>query len=327
MGSNNNAFNPSGSYFFWMKRSRKPSEIKQISDRIVFFDILRILFISFIVYGHMHVLNNPWLNALFQDGYTPFSIYPISLGTLALYGMFFISGAVIEYHYKKIKNASEHREFLFRRFIRLYPAFWMSLIFGILLFPSYLQAGMLPIIIEFSGFYSFIGPGLGLINQMGWFIGAVVCLYIVYPWITKILEKHGFTALVIIMIISFSTRVYLLTINPLQIPEMFKWFPLCNLFEFCLGIYIVKKKWYPVIPGEFPTLRKLSELSFYVFLFHVIIIKEFLGLNFPSYIPNQWVILFFYATVLIISGVAMVFDKQIQNAVFRNCWVKKNFGI
>jgi peptidoglycan/LPS O-acetylase OafA/YrhL len=314
-----------------MKKSRISKNACIQTDRILFFDIMRIAFVALIVYGHSQFDFLSWLNKiLYIDGYTPLNIYPVGLAPLSVYGLIFVSGAVIEYHYKGIEHFSEYIKFLFKRCIRLYPAFWMSLIFGILLFPIVLKAGIFDVFFEFTGFYVILGKGPGNINIMGWFIAAIMSLYLLFPFISKIVKKYQFYSIVVFLLISFSCRFFLLTYNVVPLEFFFRWFPLCNLFEFGLGIYIVQNKLYPQNMTNHPTIHQLSDLSYYVFLFHWIVlcifsytvnnfqlfyICEILGLNFPNMLAYLCDYCFMMATILIVSWVAMALDKKIQQRI------------
>jgi peptidoglycan/LPS O-acetylase OafA/YrhL len=191
-----------------MKKRKKEKIQTKDTNRIVFFDILRIFFVSAIVYGHAQFALLPWFNRIFfADGYIPFNIYPIGLSGFSVYGLIFVSGAVLEYNYKGIERFSEYVKFLCKRFIRLYPAFWMSLIFSIILailiFPAVLKTtSLFDFLFEFTGFYVVLGKGPGNLNFMGWFIAAIVSLYILFPYLSKIVKKYHLTAIVLFLVIS-----------------------------------------------------------------------------------------------------------------------------
>jgi peptidoglycan/LPS O-acetylase OafA/YrhL len=315
-----------------MKKSRRSKTTSSQNDRILFFDLLRIGFVALIVYGHSQFNVIPWLNSiLFSDGFAPFNIYPLGLTGLSVYGMIFVSGAVIEYNYKGIEHVSDYVKFMFKRFIRLYPAFWMSLFFGLLVFPIVLKAGIFNIIFEFTGFYVILGQGLGIINKMGWFIAAIMSLYLLFPYLTKIVRKYQFSAIVAFMLISFFIRFLLLTYNVVPLDHFYRWFPLCNLFEFGLGIYIIQTKLYPRDMTSHPTIRQLSDLSYYVFLFHWIVITalfyytvngvqifyfcKILELYSYPVINNTIDYCVMIALVLLVSWTAMMLDKKIQQKI------------
>jgi peptidoglycan/LPS O-acetylase OafA/YrhL len=255
-----------------MKRQklRKSSEPSKPLERILVFDIIRILCIAIIVYDHSQFYLIPGINQfLFPDSYGPFNIYTSGLQGYAVYGLILISGAVLEYNYQGLEKLHRYLQFLFRRFIRLYPAFWMSLLLGLILSPVLWQNNLPSLLFEFTGFFIVLGHGPGNINSMGWFIGTIVTLYILFPWFSKIIRRYGLEALVGFCFLSWGLRSLILTYNLIPINLLWRWFPLCNAFEFCLGIYIVQVGWYPKKANTYPIIRELSDLSYYVFIFHL----------------------------------------------------------
>jgi peptidoglycan/LPS O-acetylase OafA/YrhL len=245
--------------------------------RILVFDIIRILCIAIIVYVHSRFFYIPAINQFFfPDGYGPFNIYASGLQGYAVYGLILVSGAVLEYQYTGIGKLTGYLQFLFRRFIRLYPAFWMSLLFSFLLFPLLWQDHLPAVLFEFTGFFVILGRGPGILNPMGWFIAAIFSLYILFPWFSKITRKYGLTAIIGFCFISWGLRSLILTGNPGPAELFWRWFPLCNAFEFCLGIFIVQAGLYPASGQSSALVRNLSDLSYYVFVLHLLVLGIFI---------------------------------------------------
>jgi peptidoglycan/LPS O-acetylase OafA/YrhL len=311
--------------------------------RIVFFDLLRIFFIALIVYGHYYFAFLPGINALlFRDGFIPGGIYPLGLNLIAVYGMICISGAVLEYQYPRIEGYLEYTKFIFLRFIRLYPAYWLSLLLAIMLPPWVYPHGLFSIFVEFTGFFFLLGMGPGYLNIMGWFIGTIFCLYLLFPLLSGIVKKYQLWSLFAFLLVSYASRSLLLTYAPgLNSYLLYRWLPITNLFEFCLGIYLVQKAIYPKNEEAYPVIQKLSEFSFYVFLFHIVVISAFVydfGMNGPfinSYLQTMgnltddyvltyslWYLITM-AMVLLVSWCSMVIDGKIQRAIFGNTRVRR----
>jgi len=310
-------------------QSAVEKSIKQ--RRILFFDLIRILCIAIIVYDRARFdLITPFNQFFFPDGYGPFSIYTNGLQGYAVFGMIFVSGAVLEYNYTGIGNLTEYFRFLFRRFIRLYPAFWMSLIFCLVLFPVIWQDHLPGVLFEFTGFFVILGQGAGILNPMGWFIAAIVSLYILFPWFSKVIRKYGPGSLLGFLLISWGLRSLIMTCNP-GVPELFwRWFPLCNAFEFCLGIYIVRNGWFPKKENISPLARSLSDLSYYVFLFHIAVLWLFLFylvsplVQFDYLLAPENAVLFatiFYCqralAIIFISWIVMKTDTRLRTWLLR----------
>lgn len=315
----------------------KQADSAKRPERVVFFDLLRILFVAIIVYDHSRYELVPLFNNLFfSDGQNFFNIYINGITGLSIYGMILISGAVLEYNYRGIERLSEYTKFLFRRFLRLYPAFWMSLFFGIIVFPSVLQEKFWEIVAEFTGFFYLLGMGPGNINEMGWFIGAIFALYIIFPYLSRLMKKNPLAVLVACLVISYASRFILVQNDLFSAYALWRWLPICNLFEFSLGIYLVQACLYPKNTRDYPLVREAAELSFYVFLFHVIIMKGFVAATDESVriffltIASKDVYLAFslhyvtmIAIVLVVSYIAMVADRRLQKALFANERIKR----
>jgi peptidoglycan/LPS O-acetylase OafA/YrhL len=170
------------------------------------------------------------------------------------------------------------KEFILQRLARIYPAYWCSLFFAIgLNILYYLAYGDFRLdglklgdyLLSFSGFQAFFGQWGGRINEVGWFIGLIVCLYILYPLLSKAFDKNKFGTLLALFIISYVSRVMIQQFDPAGSYIIVRWMPLCNLFEFGLGIFFIKANIYPGIKNGSRTIALLSDLSFYVFLIHL----------------------------------------------------------
>jgi peptidoglycan/LPS O-acetylase OafA/YrhL len=322
-----------------MKRPklRKVSESTQPRERILVFDIIRILCIAIIVYVHSQFFLIPDINKfLFPDGFGPMNIYPLGLDGYAVYGMILISGAVLEYNYQGVEKLHGYLQFLFKRFIRLYPAFWMSLVLGLVLNPALWQVNLPSLLFEFTGFFVVLGQGEGNINIMGWFIATIVSLYILFPWFSKIIRRYGLGALVGFCLMSWGLRFLILTYNLVPIDLFYRWFPLCNAFEFCLGIYIVQASLYPKTVNTFSIIRELADLSYYVFIFHVLVIllfmeylvkllKPFDDSLVLNNLPGSLTIFYFQMMmgILVVSWIVMKIDIWIRNWIFQQEYVRK----
>lgn len=309
-----------------MKKNPKLQYPSEISQRVVFFDCIRIICIAIIVYAHSQFSLIPWFNSLFfSDGQVFFNIYNGGITRLAVFGIFFISGAVLSYSYKEINTVRQYRSFIFKRLIRMYPAFWMSLLLGIFLCPVLFWQNFFAVLFEFTGFFVILGQGPGIINPMGWFIGTIVILYALFPLLAKFVKKFNLGAVLALMLVSFVCRYLLLTYNFIPLDRFYLWFPLCNLFEFALGIYIVQANFYPKNSGKYPVIHQLAELSFYVFLFHLIVLRAIIPHLPTSGTISSGIICYCYlmTAVLLVSWLAMLVDNRIQSWIRNNDKVKK----
>jgi peptidoglycan/LPS O-acetylase OafA/YrhL len=325
-----------------MRKEKKPGPSDTKNNRILFFDLVRIFCIIAIVYAHLRFTYFPEFNSLlFADGYLPFGIYTAGLQGWAVFGLIFVSGAVLELNYQRIEGSVNYLKFMFRRSIRIYPAFWLSLLFGLFLniiltfslAAEIIKNNLFSIIFEYTGFFVILGRGGGFINQMGWFIAAIVSLYLLFPFLSDFVKKYRLIALGVLMIVSFGSRALFFAYQDM-LPDIFwMWFPLCNVFEFSLGIAIIQTGLYPKNTREYPSVHKAAELTFYIFLFQVIIIQAFnYGLNSAVYenlVPGNaflgysLVYLTCMVTIILISVAAMVLDRKIQQGLRQNEHVKR----
>jgi len=302
-------------------------------ERILFFDIVRIICVAVIVYDHSRFYLIEGINQFFfSDGNGPLNIYTSGLQGFAVFGMIFVSGAVLEYNYRGLERISGYSQFLFRRFIRLYPAFWMSLILGIILFPAVAQQNIAGVLFEFTGFFVILGKGPGIINIMGWFIAAIFSLYILYPWFSQLVRRYQFGCIIALCLITWGSRSLVLTYNLIPLDLFWRWFPLFNAFEFCLGIYLVQNAWYPKKENVYPLIRMLADLSFYVFIFHVVVgyvfildietLRPLIAFNNVIAMNNITIASTLYylemlAAILLVSWVAMKVDNRLRKWIMQ----------
>lgn len=205
------------------------------------FDVLRIVAILMIVIAHVgQTLKIP---SLLQS----FGISPLSggIGEWGIVLFLMLSGCVLEYNYgKKIWDAGaqfDYKIFIEKRLIRLYPAFWFAMLLALILTTYVLTSAnfLKDFVLPLTGFYFFLtkmGSPSPPINGVTWFIGTIVCLYLIYPLLSKFLKKNGVQGLIVILLIAGSFRIVLNAEDPVA----WYWFPLSRIAEFALGIYIVQ---------------------------------------------------------------------------------------
>jgi peptidoglycan/LPS O-acetylase OafA/YrhL len=243
-------------------------------ERILFFDLLRIAAISLVVLTHIiGYLGDYRQTAIWIAG-----TYVTTFGELGVSIFLFVSGCVAAYNVPELNTPGQVKDFMLRRLARIYPAYWCSLFLAILLYVLYYLAyhdfrlsGLSPwdYLLSFSGFQAFFGQWGGRINGVGWFIGLIVCLYLLYPALLYAFEKNKAGTLLALFLISYGSRALIQRYDPIGFYDTIRWMPLCNLFEFGLGIYIVKAGIYPRAPTRSRTIALLGDLSFYVFLIHL----------------------------------------------------------
>jgi len=275
--------------------------------RLVIFDILRIIAIFLIFLSHLtffynfntfffHQLAGTWIG----------NVFFLSLGNIGVLLFIFISGAVLELNKKQVISLIDYVRFIYYRAIRIYPAYWISLIFAAA-FYYYLGRELGNLFWQVSGFNAFINQWGGVLNPVGWFIGLLMSLYLLFPFISRAMDKKPELSLTILCLVSFITTYY---INVVCSPTIFgpytiniaRWFPLCSLFYFGIGIFLVRKGCYPKWQEKTIIISWLGKLSFYLFLFQLPVI------NIAVYFRNPA----FLVLVFPISALVMEIDEKIQ---------------
>jgi peptidoglycan/LPS O-acetylase OafA/YrhL len=247
-------------------------------ERILMFDIIRITAILMVVVQHTAgIFNLNWLTATYGPlgGISSITGLGGNLGNIGVEIFIILSGMVIEYRYgKQIRDGLSsftYSGFITKRITHLYPAYWLSLILAIILFPANLTIGITEILKTFTGFWIFQTFGSGIpgisqpINIMGWFIGLMIVLYLMWPMLSCIISdyKYGFMA---IILASVATRIIILMLFPYG--NEWYWFPLSRMAEFSLGIWLVQNGWYWKAVTTNKAVAYMSDLSYPVFLTH-----------------------------------------------------------
>lgn len=275
--------------------------------RLLFFDVLRIVSVALIVFYHIAIVYN-WVPFSRENLF--FNIFYMNPGMIGVALMIFVSGAVLEYSHRSLSDLGG---FYVKRLFRIYPAFWMSMIIGLICAPGLATLPPLRILLEFTGFNTWSGGWGGQINSVGWFVGLIVALYFLYPSLSSSIKKYPYFMLVFI---AFTETFFRFALNVWDVPIFGRypdrWLPVCNLLEFSLGIWMVQQNAYPKWTYGGGGVFVLAELSFYVFLIH--------GLGNMLQLANTSLLLYGTAVGLL-AWLMMLGDQKIQ------MWLKKKIPI
>lgn len=269
--------------------------------RLLFFDILRVISVAAIVIFHIVDIHQI---PILSGSISIFNIEFIGLGYIGWKLLVFVSGAVLAYSHPKIVTFDEIGEFIIKRLVRIYPAVWITLIISIAFMPFFLAAySPVWIFLEFTGFISWSGHLGGALDFPLWFIGLIVTLYFLFPLLAASIRKNPIIAILFIAVIQFTFR-YLVSNGIVNLgPGGMSWFPLCNILEFSLGILIIQQGIFPKWINDSAELRFLADISFYVFLMHLI--KPIVPL-----IKTDLIL--YFITVSLLSWMLMLADGRIQ---------------
>ena len=279
-------------------------------------DIIRISCILLIGAEHIGQRQNIWpLNFVY-----PTPIINIGVGGVAVWILIFVSGASLAISHSTVKVFSNLKGFYIGRLLRIYPAFWISMALPIIIVPAILNkinwTNIIPVL---AGFTAFAGNWGEPINGIYWFIGLIVCLYLLYPFLSKFIDWNPVAAMVALILISgFSVLLvtHFSTISPFD-NNGIRWFPLCNLAFFGAGIFYIRTGLYPKITTSSVIIPYLAGLSFFIFLYHYPLLS-IADVSLPVYI-------------VILAGICMVamyVDDYIHVAIKEGyALISKNFRI
>jgi peptidoglycan/LPS O-acetylase OafA/YrhL len=262
-------------------------------SRVLFFDVLRILAVTIIVVFHswgLYISKNP--------AFTIPVIGVIQLGTIGVALFVFVSGAVLELSSRV--HPADYISFIKARIIRIFPAFWCALIILMLVIP--LHHNIPDILLEFTGMGIYTLKLEQMIDGPGWFIGLIFTYYLIFPLITKWMERYG------LQIAGISVGLTILGFGlKNQFPAIFSDMLSINIIQyiapFIAGLYVVKADWHPKIQSSH-YISWLAAFSFPVFLLHQPII---------GYYRDTPV--FAFSLFLALSLILMMIDTWIQDYV------------
>jgi peptidoglycan/LPS O-acetylase OafA/YrhL len=272
--------------------------------RLLFLDLIRIEAIIAIVVFH---LSTRFHIFPLDIEFPLFGLLWVSVGALGVYVLLFVSGAALAYTYPAERVFKDLKGFYISRLLRIYPAFWVALIFSIILMPyTFYLINWENVVLIVTGFTAFAGDWGGPLGDIFWFIGLIVSLYLVYPVLIWAINKKPIWSMVILMQISVLSTILLVYFNFMGAADLShgvtRWFPLCSLAVFGAGIFCIRTGGYPKVFIENTSLLTFfAEISFFVYLYHY---------NLWGFAAiNIW---FYFGIVFGISYAAMIIDERIR---------------
>lgn len=246
----------------------KPGEAA--GGRLLFLDVIRIVGIVFIVL--QHTIGTNLLPSFIQNvsiDYLPFLFY-INYGRIGVWLFVFASGCSLALSDTKFSNFSDIRNFYKKRFIRIYPAYWVGLLFSLLIFNWVIPTLTITDYVRwFSGFQAFFATTaieFTKINIAYWFIGLIISLYLLYPLLFYAVKKHPHISLFSFFFISLASRCIMFYVFPM-FGSGWDWFPTARIFNFALGIYLIQRGLFPKVSSN-RIFAFLGVMSFYIYLVH-----------------------------------------------------------
>lgn len=181
-------------------------------ERFLFVDFLRIAGITLVVLSHLSETRFSYGN--FQP-FTSFLLFPsfyVNYGTIGVLVFIFASGCSLAVSGKSPSSFSEVKAFYKNRLLRIYPAYWVAVLFSMFLRASTISTLTISDFLRtFFGFQQFFASSWegewGKINGTFWFIGVLLSLYLLYPIISAAIKKHPHIFLLSAFAIEFSSRM------------------------------------------------------------------------------------------------------------------------
>jgi peptidoglycan/LPS O-acetylase OafA/YrhL len=211
------------------------------------------------------------------------NFYHVTLGGLAVTIFLVLSGVVLQMQYGR--KPINYPQFLMKRVLRIYPAYYLTAIVGLAVYclrsrhelgtitAGLAQLNVTDLFLGVTGTYAFAGKWGGPFVGTSWFIGLIMSMYLLFPLLSRWIKPHPHSTIGILLAISLLSRL-LLGQSDLLPERPLDWFPLSRLFEFGLGMYLVRVV--PTMPWMqlhwlepvAPMIVFVSEISFPVFLMH-----------------------------------------------------------
>ncbi len=211
-----------------------------ITHRFVLLDIIRTIACALVIFrhitGYFNVLDINW-------GIQKF--YYVSWGGIGVTLFIILSGLLLQIHNGSRKY--QYKDFIIRRIWRIYPVYLICLVIAAIIYGIYnyhtngsaiYGLHYYDIILSITGLYALVGLWGGPLIGTSWYIGTIMCLYLLFPFLSWAFSKNALATLISLLLISVASRLIVgFGIISLQgYPT--EWFPLCRVFEFGLGIYI-----------------------------------------------------------------------------------------
>ena len=236
-------------------------------------DILKATAILLIVFGHIDNYVSHYELVSFLDNYN---------GLIGLSIFFFISGFLLSQTDSVINSVQDIKKFYLKKFIRIYPLYWVALasliiIFGLLqINPGHVNPynfSLDNLLLHFFGLQG-IFPYNSI--QSMWFVGVIVLFYLLYPIIVY-LSKNFFETFVVSSFI-FIILVILHFFFGLIYTNALAYFPLFISGIFINQIVYSSKK---IVDEHFLKKILFSNLILISVIFLVLVLREFYQLNLP----------------------------------------------
>lgn len=257
-------------------------------------------------------------------GFNEFLVLTIHHGYVAVSFFFILSGYILTYNYLKYAGNINYRQFLKKRFIKLYPAYitalLISFIFGLYFYinsPESRSTIFIDSYIFISSIFMFqswtphLLSSIMNVNAPGWSLSVEMFLYISFPFILLFFNRINNKYLISIFLLYISITIYFIVYFLINTPNanyfllsndnntipthlFVQVFPLLHIPEFALGVLasiLVNRK---IIVQNF-----IFNTFFY---FSIVAILILININvLPGYLMNNGILGVFFIVIIIKS--------------------------
>lgn len=264
-------------------------------ERIFYLDFVRALavFLIFLTHFNARYLYFYMTPEMPQNAILTLNPFNIYIGNLGVALFFIISGAALFHVYKE---RCEVKTFYRKRFLSLYPMFWIAYIIAFLfmffvsrqmLRPETPKVNFLLTIFGMDGYLTGVVPNFYILGE--WFLGFIVILYLVFPLIRKEYLSHPVGLCIAVLIL------YL----PLACHEWLPQFPSSKILfvrlpEFLFGMIFLDK-----IKRVKPWMLASAVI--------ILILNTVLKPNLPESLQTTYVGISFF---LVLAFVSKYLDRQ-----------------
>lgn len=179
-------------------------------ERIFYLDFIRALAVILILLTHYNALFLYMNPQPLDKVVITYRICNLYIGDFGVALFMIISGAALMYVYE---SKLELIKFYKKRFIAIYPMFWLSYLIAFIIqkniyhvdYSGIPKKNFILTILGFDGYYSAVMPTFYIVSE--WFLGAIILIYIIFPLLRWAVNKHPISCGAILILCYFMALV------------------------------------------------------------------------------------------------------------------------